>query len=365
MLPGASASGTSVDPWMPDPSYLDNSRLVDGPAVTLAYLADDNTYRAPIEALFRSLTLTFLDNATCEYCFLARFFEGVDLVDGIRVGAGGSTLASSVGSGRAIKTKRRDSAELDGSDGPLPEESASVQGGDEDGEGDLPIAGTLVSLSDLEKRRLQGRGAIDGLWKQVMEPVMGTYNTFVTSILTTQPSLLSLYIMLKLNDDVLETLETRGAASILQGTLMAFKLKAWPMLQKQFDDVLESVKRVKGDGSSGTYLGLSGIGGFFGSGGAQAGKDSQNAVLLLICARYARLYSSLVRLNSIGEEDSMIFGNLGRLRSEVELVLAKSDADQRKKYYEVVLVGLETGPAGLIHPRIQSEISHWREARQG
>ncbi|UZJ52412.1 hypothetical protein CBS101457_001732 [Exobasidium rhododendri] len=366
ILPGSTSSTSAVDPWRPDIAYLENAKTDDGPAVTLAYLADDAAHRAPVEALFRSLTLTFLDNATSEYCFLARFFEGVDMLNGTRVGAGGSTIVSSIDSTTdTSKIIKEDRTEIESSDGPLPEESASVRDGDGEEEEVTTIAGTVVSLSEIEKRRLRGRGAIDALWKQVMEPVMGTYNTFVTSVLTTQPSLLSLYTMLKLNDNVLEAVQNRGASSILQGTFMTFRLKAWPIIQKQFDEVIEGVKKVKGDESSGSYLGLGSIGGLFGSAsGVQAGKDAQDAVFRLICARYARLYSSLVKLNSTGEEDSMIFANLIRLRNEVERLLAKVERGQRGRYYEVILTGLETGPAGLIHPRMQSEISHWREIRQ-
>lgn len=354
---------------MSDPAHLDNCKVNDGPAVTLAYLADDASYRAPLEALFRSLTLTFLDNATSEYCFLARFFEGVDVLGGIVDGVGGSTITSSVDSSSAVKVKREDATEVD-SDGPLPEESASVQGHEgheEEEEGEEEPPGTVVRLSEVEKRRLQGRGAIDGLWKQVMEPVMGTYNTFVTSILTAQPSLLSLYTMLKLNDNVLEEIQNRGASSILQGTFMTFKLKAWPVLQKQFDDVLESVKKVKMEGTGGgSYLGS--FGGFFGGAATsttlQAGKQAQDEIVQMICGRYARLYSSIVKLNSQGQEDASIFTSLLRLREEIEILLTKADVKLAIGCYEVVLGELGLGPAGVSLLRMQSEISHWREAKR-
>lgn len=369
LLPSASASSGLSDPWMAAVDHLDNCKVTDGPAVTLAYLADDSTYKAPVEALFRSLSLTLLDNGTSEYCFLARFFEGVDVQGGVANGVGGSTITSSVDSSSAVKVKKKDAIDADNDDGPLPEESASVQGHDEDGvegEEDEAPAGTVVGLSEMEKRRLRGRGAIDGLWKQVMEPVMGTYNTFVTSILATQPSLLSLYTMLKLNENILATVQDRGATSILQGTFMTFKLKAWPLLQKQFDDVLESVKKVKTEGAGGGASLLGSFGGLFAGSAATsaAAKEAHDEVLRLICTRYARLYSSIARLNSIGEEDASIFASLLRLRGEIEAMLAKVDASSIASCYEVVLVGLETGPASVSQARMQSEISHWREAKR-
>ena len=236
-------------------------------------------------------------------------------------------------------------------------------------DGDEEVAaGTIVSLSETEKRRLRGRGAVNGLWKQVMEPVVGTYNSFVTSILASQPSLISLYTMLRLNDAILEATQDRGASSILQGTFMTFKLKAWPMLQKHFDDVLESVKRVKAEASGGASV-LGSFGSFFGTQGpagstAKGAKEGHEQVIRLIYTRYARLYSSIVKLNSVGEEDAMIFTSLGRLRTEIEQLVAKADAPLLAGAYEAVLTGLERGPAAVSQARMQSEISHWREARQ-
>jgi hypothetical protein len=363
LLPSANASSTIVDPWMAETDQLDNCKVTEGPAVTLAYLADDTSYKAPVEALFRSLSLTFLDNGTSEYCFLARFFERVDVQGGSGDGIGDSTITSSVGSSSAVKVKKEDAIEID-SDGPLPEESASVQGHEDDNE--EVAAGTVVGLSEAEKRRLRGRGAIDGLWKQVMEPVMGTYNTFVTSILATQPSLLSLYTMLKLNDNILATVQDRGASSILQGTFMTFKLKGWPLLQKQFDDVLESVKKIKGDGAGGASTLLGSFGGLFAGSAAtsSAAKEAHDQVLRLICTRYARLYSSIVRLNNNGEEDNSIFASLLRLRGEIESMLAKADAGSLAACHEVILAGLASGPASVSQARMQSEISHWREAKR-
>ena len=61
-------------------------------------------------------------------------------------------------------------------DGPLPEESASANGDDAAAENEEQDVGTVVRLSEAEKRRLRARGAITELWKQVMEPSMNTYN---------------------------------------------------------------------------------------------------------------------------------------------------------------------------------------------
>lgn len=188
---------------------MEHAKLSDGPAVVLAYLADDATYKAPLEALFRSLSLAFLDNASSEYAFLARFFESVDLVGGGADAGGssavGSATASGSGRGTRAKAAAKESSNAlsstgpeedqdDDNEGPLPEDSASAAGdlsgedeNDDDGRTEIgQESGNVVSLSEVEKRRLRGRGAIDGLWKQIMEPVIGTYN--VSLRLSGEPS---------------------------------------------------------------------------------------------------------------------------------------------------------------------------------
>lgn len=394
-----SNSSASSDPWAPDTSQLENAKVADGPAVTLAYLADDANYRCSIEALFRSLSLTFLDNASSEYCFLARFFEGIDLDVGQNPGAkAGSMLGSQTSGSSAVKVRHADAEE---DEGPLPEESASAKGDDDEDPNDGTAAisqaaqGTVVRLSDLEKARIRGRGAIDELWKQVMEPVVGTYTSFVNSIVALHLPLIPLYTMLKLNDRLLAELEERGVASVLQGTLMAFKLNAWPMLQKQFDDAIESVKRLRtgaaGGGGSGVAAAatnlLGGFGGLFGgqqsSGSGNVQESGTAGVVQLVCGRYAHLYSSIVQLNSQDEEgqDAMLFASLGRLRTEIEGVLdsiAKQTAAVNKgappsgsaqsnvvpACHQLIRSTLETGPAAVSLPRIQTEMSHWAEAER-
>jgi vacuolar protein sorting-associated protein 52 len=390
-LSGSSSSTTTSDPWAPDVSQLDNAKIADGPAVTLAYLADDSSYRTSYEALFRSLSLTFLDNASSEYCFLARFFEGIDLEANKKGKNGGSASESQITGSSAVKVRHADAHEsvagkaTDTDDGPLPEESASAQGDldDEEGDGVAPEEeqGTVTRLSALEKSRIGGRGALDELWKQVMEPVVGTYTKFVTSIIALHPPLIPLYTMLKLNDCILAEVEIRGVSSVLQGNFMSFKLKAWPMMQKQFDEAIESVKKLKagsagvGGGAAMAAAASSLFGGFFG-GSSQQGSANQTAnggtdnVIHLVCTRYARLFSTIVHLNNFSEDgqDTMVFNSLTRLRGELEGVLenlAKSGTSETvTTYYRLIRTTIESGPAGIILPRVQAEMSHWTEAER-
>ncbi|PWN33922.1 uncharacterized protein FA14DRAFT_66301 [Meira miltonrushii] len=383
-----SSSATVNDPWAPDISQLDNAKIADGPAVFLAYLADDSSYRTSYEALFRSLSLTFLDNASSEYCFLARFFEGIDLEVNKKGKSGESTSGSQITGSSAVKVRHADARgsstgkAADADDGPLPEDSASALGdSDDEGHGIPPEEeqGTVTRLSALEKARIGGRGALDELWKQVMEPVVGTYTKFVTSIIALHPPLIPLYTMLKLNDCILAEVEIRGVSSVLQGNFMAFKLKAWPMMQKQFDEAIENVKKLKtgsagaGGGAAMAAAASNLFGGFF---GGQQGSANQTAnggadnVIQLVCARYARLFSTIVHLNSFSEDgqDTMVFNSLTRLRGELEGVLenlAKSGTSETvTTYYRLIRSTIEAGPAGISLPRVQAEMSHWTEAER-
>ena len=383
-LSGSSSSTNASDPWAPDISQLDNAKIADGPAVCLAYLADDSSYRTSYEALFRSLSLTFLDNASSEYCFLARFFEGIDLEANKRVKNGGSASGSQLTGSSAVKVRHADARVTDTDDGPLPEDSASAQGDvDEEGDWIAPEEeqGTVTRLSALEKARIGGRGALDELWKQVMEPVVGTYAKFVTSIIALHPPLIPLYTMLKLNDRILAEVEIRGVSSVLQGNFMAFKLKAWPMMQKQFDEAIENVKKLKttnvgANGGAAMAAAASNLfGGFFG-GSNQQGSTNQTAnggtdnVIQLVCTRYARLFSTIIHLNSFSEDgqDMMVFNSLTRLRGEVESVLdnisKNGTSETVTTYYRLIRSTIESGPAGISLPRVQAEMSHWTEAER-
>ena len=203
----------------------------------------------------------------------------------------------------------------------------------------------------------------------------------VTSIIALHPPLIPLYTMLKLNDRILAEVEIRGVSSVLQGNFMAFKLKAWPMMQKQFDEAIENVKKLKttnvgANGGAAMAAAASNLfGGFFG-GSNQQGSTNQTAnggtdnVIQLVCTRYARLFSTIVHLNSFSEDgqDMMVFNSLTRLRGEVESVLENLSKNGTSEtvttYYRLIRSTIESGPAGISLPRVQAEMSHWTEAER-
>ncbi|KAK0538710.1 Vacuolar protein sorting-associated protein 52 [Tilletia horrida] len=248
----------------------------------------------------------------------------------------------------------------------------------------------VTRLTLKEQRAQQGRGAADELWKQVMEPALGHWLSFVKLILNpsaTPPPLLSLATMLRLNSHLLAASLARGSSSVLHPVLLAFRNEAGPLFRKSLSDNVDSIRKVADvaaaaagvSTSTGEGAGSSSAGGLFGGlvrvaaggGGATPEKVTDDFVRL-VSSRYARTFSSLVHLSEEGDDETFIFNEMFRLRSELERLIhaqAKragktSSAAQHLAlgtFYEAVIQGLETGPAAAAHSRIQSELSHWKE----
>jgi len=84
--------------------------------------------------------------------------------------------------------------------------------------------------------------------------------------------------MIRLNTSLLSLASSRGAGRVLQPTLMAFKMQAYPLLQKAFGAELDSLKRLADGGAPGEAAGLAaGLGGFVraATGGGWSGKEAR------------------------------------------------------------------------------------------
>lgn len=72
--------------------------------------------------------------------------------------------------------------------------------------------------------------------------------------------------MIRLNDALLATASQRGAGRVLQPTLQAFKMQAYPLLQRAFGEHVDSVKRLadgeapSAAGAAESAFGLGGLG---------------------------------------------------------------------------------------------------------
>lgn len=227
---GASSSKSaleSADPYVTGFDRLAHGLLSDddsAPPVVLAYMGDDAAYTAPPEALFRSLSLVFFDNACSEFTFLVRYFEALPnpsskrntgaasrrrsaaMSKAARSRSGSATASSQNAQGAfspsstAPPTPIEEEWQGDEStiaDDTLAEdtltlEDGSIDGGDADTPSQLSDAGTrsasaeggnLVQLSPLEQELLKGRGASAELFKKIFEPVLATWLNFAQAIL--------------------------------------------------------------------------------------------------------------------------------------------------------------------------------------
>lgn len=381
-------SKSADDQWITDPQRLENANF-DGPSVTLGYQGDSTSYTAPPEALYRSLTLVFFDNACSEYAFIVRYFEalasstphrrvhhsssGTNGRGSSRIGSDGPL--SPPGSVPPTPISETDEYSFHGDeDGPAPSESASVIGGTTgpplpgDSEGDL------VQLSRSEQAALKGRGAADELFKKIFEPVIGTWLAFSRALLApTPPPLMPLLCMIQLTDQLLNLATARGTASVLTGPLLQFKMEAWPLFQKQLQEEIETVARLAGETvSSAASSSMMDFGGWMKSASATLGAASglgkttvDQTTIALIATRYASLYSQIAHLSSTArlpesllssrrtaagnelfatnpvsssfaassEEDSsalMLFSSLLRLRNALERLIQRKATEVQK-----------------------------------
>jgi hypothetical protein len=147
-----------------DPARLQYAKL-EGPSVTLAYMADDKNHVCPVqdpiasvaslyvaqkenvEALFRALLLVLMDNATAEYIFVTTFFQ--------------------TSPERRIKVRNDSIPSLPAQDSAF--ERRSQNGSENDG-GQPTIADTISSANIAAAKSDQS--TLDAVWQQIMDPVL-------------------------------------------------------------------------------------------------------------------------------------------------------------------------------------------------
>lgn len=202
---GKGAKGKAADPYLTDPARLANAALSDdesSPPVALGYMGDDASYTASPEALYRSLSLVFFDNACSEFTFLVRYFEALPSATTSRSGRSGlaSTLKRQSGAAAQMRSRSGSTMTASGpfspsSSGPptpisesWPEGDWSIDEGDEDesiapSEIEVHDPGSLVQLTQVEQKLLKGRGASAELFRKIFEPVIGTWLNFSRALL--------------------------------------------------------------------------------------------------------------------------------------------------------------------------------------
>ncbi|KAF8192463.1 vacuolar sorting protein [Pholiota molesta] len=308
---------------------------INGPGVTLAYMADDKTHKDYVEALVRSLLLVFMDNATAEYSFVSTFFNVHKTLP-----APSEPLAPMPPS--AVLSP----------DGGTFTELLSPSGSDVESKAPMssttPGVGGFVSFVAKSKEE---QAALDAIWKQVMDPVMEYCTAFVRSTLDPMPQAIPLLTMIRVAEDIVAEIQKRHCP-LAETYVFGLSLQMWPVFQKVMTEHIDSVRKLA-EGTSTGYFGRS--------------STTTDAMVENICKQYVVFFNSFVYLTD-SEADNMIFSNLLRLRQEVAKLIVRhttqnndalAKAKEQSKIYGILLQGLSKGTQHTAHLKLQQEIAHW------
>ncbi|KAJ3564831.1 hypothetical protein NP233_g8034 [Leucocoprinus birnbaumii] len=235
---------------------LDLDRLahsrVDGPAVTLAYMADDKSYREPVEAMYRSLFVVFMDNTTAEYAFLSAFFN----------------VAPSI-----ITADSKPPLSPRGSLSPEGGVFLELRSSASDYGGQRVVSGGSATFSDLASLPIskEEQANYDSLWKQIFDPVLEYCKTFVRSVLEPKPPVIPLLTMIRLSEDVVTEVQKLFRGAMSENTAALKKLA---------------------EGTSGGYFSRATV--------------TTDAMITALCQKYIVLFNAFVYL-TVNEEETMIF----------------------------------------------------------
>ncbi|ORY35497.1 putative suppressor of action mutation 2-like protein [Naematelia encephala] len=299
---------------------------VEGEAgsVVLAYMLDDKEFRTPVEALFRSLGLVLIDNASAEFTFIVRFFS-----------------RPPTPSAPPIRSREGTPMESPG--------TSHIDAMSEAGRSRLGSARRLGLTEINEPLRDAER-----IWHEVFDTALESCSLFYDGLIQPPPPAVPLLTIIRLNDRLLATCDARGTLPLIP-YLQAWKMGMWPVYRKEMDQHVASLKRLADEAEG------KGLAGFM-------GKGVKDGAVRQVAVRYAALFSCVVALSDEAEE-AMIFSSMTRLRTElVRLVVAQSSRikvlHERHSYlssiYELILHELVSGPGQTTHPKLQSELSFFR-----
>ncbi|KAF8351571.1 vacuolar sorting protein [Amanita rubescens] len=302
---------------------------LDGPAVTLSYMADDKTHKEPIEALLRSLFLVFMDNSTAEYAFIKSFFNNQQIFP--------LDVKTSVPSATTPLSPDRVSFE----DDKTPPRSEV---------GDEPVVMTGSSAAPFQPPQSKAAN-VDLIWKQVMDPVLEYCQNFVNSVLEPVPPVTTLLTMIRLIEEVVIEIQKRQCPPV-ETYVFTIRLQMWPIFQKAMTDHVDALKKLA-EGSSTSYF-------------SRAATTTESSVMS-VCNRYIVIFSSFIHLTT-HEEETMIFSNLLRLRQELAKLITRhtsqisdgvSRVTKQASIYQILLQALSRSTQLTAHPKLQQEIAYW------
>lgn len=237
----------------------------EGPNVFLAYQSDDPNFKLPPEALFRSLLLTFVDNACSEFTFDLRFFN---------------------------------------------EEINNVN--------DKPS----VFLNETEIQVAEDKNLLkstQNTWNQIFEPALNQVKNDLIKIPsnTTLPS--SLFSMIRINDECHQIGLNRGCLPIAN-FCSEVRLIIWPIFQREMNERVLSLHKlsIESQPPSASLIGTASN--FVSSSIGMNQKRINKPVAELVTRRYINLYTCLKELCT-SDDQMMLQSNIKRLRTLIQSIL--------------------------------------------
>ncbi|WRT68488.1 uncharacterized protein IL334_005464 [Kwoniella shivajii] len=306
-------------------------------AVVLAYMADDKDFRAPVEALFRSVALVLLDNASSEFTFIVRFF-GRSLQSSLPPPAGPSSSIRS-----PLNTPM---------DSPNPSFNDMMS---DAGKSTTPISHQQSKRKGVNEMTENLKDS-ERIWHEIFDSSLEYTTSFFQSIIssTPPPSAISLLTMIRLNDNLLSVADSRGCLPLIS-YLTGWKLSLWPVYRKEMDNHIDSLKKLADDAEG------KGLASFI-------GKSIKDGQVRQVSKKYGEMFSCVVALSQQAEE-AMMFSSMTRLRNElIRLLTAQSGKIKSlpekhsflSSIYEIIMYELVSGPGQTTHPKLQSELSYFR-----
>ncbi|KAI0796778.1 Vps52-domain-containing protein [Abortiporus biennis] len=337
------AGETTRDPEI-NVQRLQHARI-DGPGVTLTYMAEEKTYKEPIESLLRSLFLVLMDNSTAEYTFVSTFFATDPLPTSPSKDPSNTLSPSSL-----LSPTQGDYDEVRSNPG-----SDYTPGSPTTPRRRVNSMNFAMSMGQsLSPKEEQNH--LNNIWKQIMDPVLEYCKTFINTVLEPAPPVIPLLTIIRLTEDVMTEVQKRNCPP-LETFIFTARIQMWPIFQKLMAEHVDSLKKFA-EGASAGYF--------------RRGATVTDAAVVSICHRYVVMFNSFVILTDSPDE-TMIFSNLLRLRQELsKLITSHTDkigetvakATAQSKLYDALLQGLSRGPSPPSHPKAQSEIAYWREREE-
>ncbi|OCF57526.1 hypothetical protein L486_04984 [Kwoniella mangroviensis CBS 10435] len=308
-------------------------------AVILGYMADEKDFKAPIEALFRSLALVLLDNASSEFTFIVRFFAK-------------SLSSSSIPSNAGAGVRSPIETPLESSPNPSFVDLMSDTGRSTSTRQRKGVNEINDNLKDAER-----------IWHEVFDSSLEYTTNFFNSIISPStssssiPSVVSLLTIIRLNDNLIQCSDSRGCLPLIT-YLNSWKLNLWPVFRKEMDHHINSLKSLADDLEGKNLISSFGL-------GLKTLKDNH---VRGIAKKYGEMFSRTVCLSTQAEE-VMIFSSMTRLRNELIRILTSQSnkiksVPERHSFlssiYEIIMHELVSGPGQTTHPKLQSELSYFR-----